>query len=74
MARRYPVVIQILRVHRLKMRAAAHFPDSASLQAKWVEARLRMRQLGYRKPRVQIASGKNHIAARRLPSTYRGIA
>lgn len=67
LARRHPVVLQILRVHRLRERARCLFPDSEALQGQWVQTKLRMRQLCIRRPRVQI--GRTEITT--FPRTLR---
>lgn len=53
-ARHHPMALWVLRVHRLRERAAVLFPESESLQEKWVQARIRLRIYGCRRPRVRI--------------------
>ena len=66
LARANPATLQILRVHRLRERAKALFPDAESLQEKWVQTRLRMRQIGCRRPRVRIGCQKDITFPRTL--------
>lgn len=58
LARNHPAAIQVLRVHRLRERAKTLFPGSTWNQAAWVEARLRLRQIGCRRPRVRIGGAR----------------
>lgn len=47
--------LTVLRIHLLRTRARGLFPGNESLQEKWVQARLRLRMSGCRRPRVPIA-------------------
>lgn len=56
---RDPAAVQVLRVQLLKERARRAFPESDSLQGKWVQAKLLMRKCGCRAPRVRIGRAVN---------------
>lgn len=54
-ARTDPSVTWILRVHQLRERAKELYPGNELLQERWVQARIRLRMLGCRRPRVAIS-------------------
>lgn len=54
LARADRAALQVLRVHRLRERAKVLFPGNEWNQEAWVQACLRLRQIGCRRPRVQI--------------------
>lgn len=60
---RNPTAVQVLRVQLLKERAKRHFPESTYLQGQWVQARLRLRRYGCRRPRVEIGRAFRQQAA-----------
>lgn len=60
---RDPAAAQVLRVQLLKERAKRAFPESPYLQEQWVQARLRLRRYGCRRPRVQIGRAFRQQAA-----------
>lgn len=59
LARAHPAALQVYRVALLHERARAHFPGNELHQERWVQARLRLRQIGCRRPRVRIGCAIN---------------
>lgn len=66
LCRANPAFIQVLRVHRLRRRAIDLFPGAPLVQEAWVQACLRLRQIGARRPRVHISCAHNTATPRTL--------